>query len=120
MKKLFFIAHPKSFPLASLRSRSGKGRTFYILLLLFSLPFGKGWGWAFAQPSFIKDSLDKYIEREMKRWNVPGAAVAVVKDGKVVVMKGYGVRDASTPLSMTNKVDENTLFQIASNSKAFT
>lgn len=76
--------------------------------------------YSFAQPSFIKDSLDKYIEREMKRWNIPGAAVAIVKDGKVAAMKGYGVKDASTPLSMTNKVDENTLFQIASNSKAFT
>lgn len=56
----------------------------------------------------------------MKRWNIPGSAVAIVKDGKAVAMKGYGVKDASTPLSMTNKVDENTLFQIASNSKAFT
>src|SRR3989344_113000 len=75
---------------------------------------------SFTQPSFVKDSLDKYIEREMKRWNIPGLAVAIVKDGKVVVMKGYGVRDTSSPLSTTNKVDENTLFQIASNSKAFT
>ena len=70
----------------------------------------------FGQPSFIKDSLDKYVEREMKRWNVPGSAVAVVKDGKVVVMKGYGVRETGK----ADRVDENTLFQIASNSKAFT
>lgn len=69
-----------------------------------------------AQPAFIKDSLDKYVEREMKRWNIPGAAVAVVKDGKVVTMKGYGVRAIDKP----EKVDENTLFQVASNSKAFT
>lgn len=70
----------------------------------------------FSQPAFITDSLDKFMEREMKRWNVPGMAIAIVKDGKVVVSKGYGVRDASKP----DKVDENTLFQIASNSKAFT
>ena len=76
--------------------------------------------YSFAQPSFINDSLDKFVEREMKRWNIPGAAVAIVKDGKVDVMKGYGIKDISTPLSMINKVDENTLFQIASNSKAFT
>lgn len=76
--------------------------------------------YSISQPAFIKDSLDKYVEREMKRWNIPGAAVAVVKDGKVVAMKGYGVKDALTPLSTTNKVDENTLFQVASNSKAFT
>ena len=70
----------------------------------------------FAQPAFVKDSLDKYIEREMKRWNIPGTAVAIVKDGKVIASKGYGIRE----VGKTDKVDENTLFQIASNSKAFT
>ena len=69
-----------------------------------------------SQPAFVKDSLDKYIERETKRWNIPGSAVAIVKDGKVIVAKGYGVR----AIDKTDKVDENTLFQIASNSKAFT
>ena len=52
----------------------------------------------------------------MKRWNIPGVAVSIVKDGKVVFMKGYGVRDVNT----NAKVDENTLFQIASNTKAYT
>ena len=59
-----------------------------------------------AQPAFIKDSLDKYIDREMKRWNIPGAAVAIVQDGKVVVMKSNGVRE----IGKTDKVDENTLW----------
>jgi CubicO group peptidase (beta-lactamase class C family) len=72
---------------------------------------------AFSQNSFMSDSLDTYIEREMKSWKVPGLAIAVVKDGKVVVSKGYGTRDVTKP---NEKVDENTLFQIASNSKAFT
>ncbi len=71
----------------------------------------------FAQNAFMTDSLDKYIQREMKKWKVPGLAVAVVKDGKVIVSKGYGIRDITKP---EEKVDENTLFQIASNSKAFT
>lgn len=71
---------------------------------------------AFAQNSFIKDSLDIYVNREMKKWNIPGVAVTIVKDGKVVVCKGYGVKDNTKP----GKVDENTLFQIASNTKAFT
>ncbi|WP_266369024.1 serine hydrolase [Tellurirhabdus rosea] len=71
----------------------------------------------FAQNTFISDSLDAYITREMQRQGVPGVAVAVVKDGKVVVLKGYGVRDITRP---QEKVDENTLFQIASNTKAFT
>ena len=69
-----------------------------------------------AQPSFIKDSLDSYINKGMKDWNIPGLAIVVVKDGKVVVMKGYGVRNLETK----EPVDENTLFMIASNSKLFT
>src|ERR1700759_782392 len=69
-----------------------------------------------AQPSFVKDSLDSYINQGMKDWNIPGLAIVVVKDGKVVVMKGYGVRNLETK----EPVDENTLFMIASNSKLFT
>ncbi len=69
-----------------------------------------------AQPSFITDSLDSYINRGMKDWNIPGLAIVIVKDGKVVVMKGYGVRNLETK----EPVDENTLFMIASNSKLFT
>ncbi|OQP68086.1 serine hydrolase [Niastella populi] len=72
----------------------------------------------FAQdtPSFIKDSLDAYVQKALTDWQIPGVAVCVVKDGKVVVMKGYGVKELGT----TNKVDENTLFMIGSNTKAFT
>jgi CubicO group peptidase (beta-lactamase class C family) len=69
-----------------------------------------------SQNTFVKDSLDIYIEREMKRWQVPGLAIAIVKDGKVVLTKGYGV----TSIKDSKKVNEYTLFQIASNSKAFT
>src|ERR1700749_4333267 len=69
-----------------------------------------------AQPSFVKDSLDSYINKGIKDWNIPGLAIVVVKDGKVVVMKGYGVRNIETK----EPVDENTLFMIASNSKLFT
>jgi CubicO group peptidase (beta-lactamase class C family) len=68
------------------------------------------------QPDFITDSLDSYIQKGMKQWDVPGLAIVIVKDGKVVVMKGYGVSDVST----NTPVDENTLFMIASNSKLFT
>lgn len=75
---------------------------------------------AFAQtdsiPSFVKDSLDIYVERALKEWQIPGVSVCIVKNGKVVLMKGYGVRELGT----TDKVDENTLFMIGSNSKAFT
>lgn len=52
----------------------------------------------------------------MKEWKVPGLAVAIVKDGKILVCKGYGVSELGTD----KKVDKNTLFLIGSNTKAFT
>ena len=72
----------------------------------------------FAQdiPSFITDSLDIYVNRGLEQWQIPGAAVLIVKDGKIVVAKGYGIKELGT----NDKVDENTLFMIGSNTKAFT
>ena len=61
-------------------------------------------------------SIDSLVTATMKTFEVPGIAVAIVKDGKVVHSKGYGVRSLANNLP----VDENTLFGIASNSKAFT
>ena len=69
-----------------------------------------------AVPSFIKDSLDNYVEKALTEWQIPGIAVCIVKNGKVVIMKGYGIKEAGT----NDKVDENTLFMIGSNTKAFT
>ncbi len=66
--------------------------------------------------NFLKDSIDSYIAQGMTDWKIPGMAVVIVKDGKVVWMKGYGVRDIET----AEQVDENTLFMIASNTKLFT
>jgi len=51
-----------------------------------------------AQPAFITDSLDTYITREMQRWNIPGVAIAIVKDGKVMV-NGKANIIASIPAS---------------------
>lgn len=67
-------------------------------------------------PSFIKDSLDAYIERGLKEWDLPGLALVIVKDGQVVMMKGYGERDIKTH----EPVNEHTQFMIASNTKLFT
>lgn len=67
-------------------------------------------------PSFVKDSLDNYINKAMQDWEIPGLSIAIIKNGKVVLMKGYGVRE----LGADSKVDENTLFMIGSNTKAFT
>ena len=60
--------------------------------------------------------IDSLAELTLKTFDVPGIAVAVVKEGKVIHAKGYGVRSLNNKLP----VDENTLFGIASNSKAFT
>ncbi len=67
-------------------------------------------------PSFIKDSLDTYLKSEQAQWKIPALAVAIIKDGKVVKTYTNGVTDyeSNTP------IDENTLFMIGSNSKAFT
>ena len=71
----------------------------------------------FAQvPAFVSDSINNYISKGMKDWDIPGLSVVIVKDGKIVLMKGYGVRDLETK----KPVDENTLFMIASNTKLFT
>lgn len=66
--------------------------------------------------TFIKDSLDSYINEAMKMWNIPGVAVAITKDDVLVYSKGFGVANVDTG----SKVDENTLFPIWSMGKSFT
>jgi len=60
--------------------------------------------------------FDGYVRRVMQAFTVPGLSVAIVKDGKVVLAKGYGVRRMGDP----EPVDERTRFGIASNTKLFT
>lgn len=60
--------------------------------------------------------FDAYVTSAMKTFDAPGAAIAIVKDGKVVFAKGYGVKKLGAP----SPIDTHTLFQIASNTKAFT
>ena len=60
--------------------------------------------------------LDVYVARAVQDWNVPGLAIAVVKDDSVVFMKGYGVRTLGT----NDPVSSHTLFANASTTKAFT
>ena len=70
---------------------------------------------AAAQAGPPKD-LDDYVRRVMERFEVPGLSVAIVKDDRVVLAKGYGVRK----LGGSAPVDAKTLFGIASNTKLFT
>ena len=62
------------------------------------------------------DGFDAFMEKAMQEFKVPGAAVAIVKDGKVILAKGYGYRDVARKLPVTGK----TLFPIASITKSFT
>src|SRR3982750_4381000 len=81
----------------------------FLLLVLPSLIYGQSIDQKVA-------AIDAYANKVMDTWHGPGMAIAVVKDDKTVMAKGYGVRELGKP----DKVDENTLFAIASNTKAFT
>jgi len=81
------------------------------MLLLLSFYYSV----AVAQP-LTSQQIDELANRSMKAFNVPGMAIAVIKNGKIIHEKGYGIRSLATK----EKVDENTLFGIASNTKAFT
>src|SRR5690606_22108455 len=70
---------------------------------------------AAAIPAELRD-LDAYVEQVREQFDVPGIAVAIVKDGQVVLERGYGVRELGKP----EQVDAHTQFAIASNTKAFT
>jgi len=61
------------------------------------------------------NGFDDFVEQVMKDWKVPGVAVAIVKDARVVYAQGYGYRNVKRGL----KVTPDTLFAIASCSKAF-
>src|SRR5581483_8250229 len=60
--------------------------------------------------------IDTSVARVLKEFQVPGISLAIVKDGTVVIAKGYGVRKLGDP----TPVDGKTNFGIASNTKCFT
>lgn len=79
-----------------------------IIIVLFLLPIS-----IFAQIDLTQ--MDDYLSDSRVDWEIPGMAIAIVKDGKVLLSKGYGVKEAGKD----DLVDEHTLFAIASNTKAF-
>lgn len=86
-----------------------------ILVAILLMLVACGIALAQAQP-LSTQAIDALVERSMKTFDVPGIAVGIIKDGQIVYAKGHGVRSLNT----RQKMDENTLFGIASNSKAFT
>ena len=87
-----------------------------ILLLFWLIYLTAGSLQVATAQAITSPQIDALVQRTLTTFDVPGIAVAVVKDGKVIHAKGYGVRSLKTK----EKVDENTAFGIASNSKAFT
>ena len=65
---------------------------------------------------FRQKDFDAYVARGLQVLRTPGASIAVVRNGRMLFAKGYGVRT----IGDTARVDAHTLFQIASNTKAFT
>ena len=68
-----------------------------------------------APEAYLK-GFDKFIIKAMEEWKVPGLAIAIVKDGKVIFSEGFGFKDVKQGLKVTPK----TLFAIGSCTKAFT
>ncbi len=81
-----------------------------LLLLCASGP------WAAEREGISDEALGKLTGRAMSEFSVPGMAIGIVKANKIVLAKGFGVRE----LGKAGKIDSDTLFKIASNSKAFT
>lgn len=88
-------------------------RFILLAILLPSLVFAQKKNTSLEQK--IKE-FDQYVETGRVKWEVPGMAVAVVKDGKVIFSKGYGTKE----IGQNNPVDTQTLFSIGSTTKAMT
>ncbi len=80
--------------------------SFFLLLLAVGI----------ANAQVEEKKLDELVQNTLKTFAVPGMSVGIIKDGKVIYSKGFGVRSLTTGQPM----DDNTLVGIASNSKGFT
>ncbi|OFX32625.1 MAG: hypothetical protein A2X08_08805 [Bacteroidetes bacterium GWA2_32_17] len=83
-----------------------KSLVFFFFLLTANL---------YAQKPDLQ-KLEAYIQKCMTEWEIPGMAVGIIKNDSLIFAKGFGVRE----IGKTEKVDANTMFGIASNTKAFT
>src|SRR5258708_2245367 len=104
-------AHPL---LSSLREvkRSWIALLQLLFLVAISLP-----GTAqITQHASERDDLEQFIPAQMRSWNVPGLAIAVVQNGRVIYSNGFGLRDVKSNLPVTTK----TIFAIGSISKSVT
>jgi len=73
-------------------------------------------GFASAHAAFDESKIDALVKDAQKAFDVPGVAVAIVKDGDVIYLKGFGVKE----LGKKDSVTPDTLFPLSSCTKAFT
>ncbi len=85
-------------------------KTFLSIVSILTFTF------SFGQTQQQLDILDKYYQKALEEWHIPGMAVAITDGEKILFSKGYGYAN----IDKKKKVDGNTLFAVASNSKAFT
>lgn len=104
----------KSFLKGDLNMRKRIVKAFCFLIILSSLlaPLVA----SKKTPEEDLKGLDKFITERMEEWKVPGLAISVVQDGRLVFSKGFGFRNVEKNLPVTPK----TLFAIGSCTKAFT
>jgi Beta-lactamase class C and other penicillin binding proteins len=91
-------------------------RTSLILFLAAALAASPARGQSGDSDQLRAQQMDAYVGKAVKDWDVAGLAIAVVKNGRVVFKKAYGVREIGKPAP----VDTSTLFAIASTTKAMT
>ena len=89
-------------------------KKFTLATMLLATPLGAQTRGVPAEP--FPAVLDRYIANVVAQWQIPGLAIAIVRNDSTLVAKGYGVRTLGKP----ERVDENTVFDIASLAKSFT
>jgi len=72
--------------------------------------------WLSVAAGALADPLDRYIDLKLQRSHTPGAALVVIRDGKIVKMRGYGLADVERKVPVT----ADTVFEIGSITKQFT
>lgn len=90
-----------------------KSKLSILFLLLISIASVQGQ--KKTNENILKE-LDLFYEKACNDWGIPGFSVAIVKDGKIIFSKGYGEKEEG----LNERPDGNTMYAIASNTKAFT
>lgn len=91
-------------------------RTNFLMTIRFGLLIGFLFSISFIAAQTLPEDFDQWLENSRKKWEIPGMAVGIVKDGEIIYAKGFGVKQLGKP----DKVDPNTIFSIASVSKNMT